>query len=46
MPKMMAEKSTLFVVGSAHLPEKHGMIKLLRRAGYKVTPIKNKKQVS
>ena len=46
MPRIMAEKSTLFYVGAAHLPKKCGMIRLLRRAGYKVTPVKNKKQVS
>lgn len=46
MPKMMAEHSTLFVVGSAHLPQRYGMIRLLRKAGYKVTPVKKEKQVS
>ena len=46
MPKMMAEHSTLFVVGSAHLPQRCGMIRLLRKAGYRVTPVKKEKQVS
>ena len=33
-------QSSLFVVGSGHLPGEKGMIKLLKKAGYKVKPVK------
>lgn len=39
MPKMMAEGSNLFAVGSAHLVGEFGMIKMLRAQGYSVTPV-------
>ena len=40
MPKIMAERSTLFVVGTAHLPKECGIIKLLRKEGYKVKAVR------
>lgn len=33
--------SLLIAVGAGHLPGKEGVISLLRKAGYKVTPVKN-----
>lgn len=41
MPQIMAGGSTLFAVGAGHLPGKLGVISLLKKAGYKVTPLKN-----
>lgn len=41
MPQIMAGNSTLFAVGAGHLPGKQGVISLLKKAGYKVTPLKN-----
>jgi uncharacterized protein YbaP (TraB family) len=41
MPLIMAGGSTLFAVGAGHLPGKLGVISLLKKAGYKVTPLKN-----
>lgn len=40
MPAMMAEGSTLFVVGAAHLVGDEGVVELLRKAGYKVKAVK------
>lgn len=40
MPTIMSEGSTLFVVGAAHLIGDDGVISLLKKAGYKVKPIK------
>ncbi|MGB3463662.1 MAG: TraB/GumN family protein [Cyclobacteriaceae bacterium] len=34
-----ADKSTFFGVGAGHLPGKNGVINLLKKAGYRVTPI-------
>ncbi|NCT76005.1 MAG: TraB/GumN family protein [Chitinophagaceae bacterium] len=34
-------RSLLIAVGAGHLPGKEGVISLLRKAGYKVTPVKN-----
>ena len=45
MPQIMADKSTLFVVGAGHLPKSYGLVRLLRQAGYKVTAVRNKNQV-
>lgn len=42
MKGLMAEKSLLFAVGAGHLPGKEGVIDLLRKAGYTVTPVANK----
>lgn len=39
MPTMMKEKSYLFSVGAAHLLGEHGVLKLLKEKGYKLTPI-------
>lgn len=38
--KAMKEKSTFFGVGAAHLADEEGVIKLLRKQGYKVEPVK------
>lgn len=38
--EMATEKSTFFGVGAGHLPGKNGVINLLIKAGYEVTPIK------
>ena len=39
---LMLEKSLVIAVGAGHLPGENGMINLLRKAGYKVTPLQNK----
>lgn len=39
MPQMLREKSTLFVVGAAHLIDEKGLLQLLRNAGYVVEPV-------
>ncbi|QHI37042.1 hypothetical protein IMCC3317_24200 [Kordia antarctica] len=39
MPEMMQKQSNLFAVGAAHLPGENGVIELLRKQGYKVTPV-------
>jgi len=36
-----AKGSTLFAVGAGHLPGKEGVLELLRKKGYTLTPIKN-----
>jgi uncharacterized protein YbaP (TraB family) len=36
----MSEQPTLFVVGAAHLIGDDGVITLLKKAGYKVKPVK------
>ena len=38
--ELLPVQSSLFVVGSGHLPGEKGMIKLLKKAGYKVKPVK------
>jgi uncharacterized protein YbaP (TraB family) len=38
---ILKEKSTLIAVGAGHLPGEHGMINLLRKAGFTVKPLKN-----
>jgi len=38
---ILKEKPTLIAVGAGHLPGEHGMIMLLRKAGYTVKPLKN-----
>ncbi|MEO7311617.1 MAG: TraB/GumN family protein [Chitinophagaceae bacterium] len=35
------EKSTLFAVGAGHLPGDNGVLNLLRKKGYTLTPMKN-----
>ncbi len=39
---LMPAKSLLVAVGAGHLPGDKGVINLLRKAGYTVTPIENK----
>ncbi len=41
MKSLLPEKSFLFAVGAAHLPGNEGVIELLRKNGYTVTPVKN-----
>jgi len=41
LPTIMNNRSILFAVGAGHLPGDQGVIKLLRKKGYKVTPMKN-----
>ncbi len=41
MPEIMKGKCILFAVGAGHLPGEQGVINLLRKKGYKVTPMKN-----
>ncbi len=38
--QLASEKSTFFGVGAGHLGGKNGVIALLKKAGYKVTPVK------
>jgi uncharacterized protein YbaP (TraB family) len=38
---LMPEKSLLIAVGAGHLPGDQGLISLLSRAGYSVSPVKN-----
>ncbi len=37
--KIAAEKPTFFAVGAGHLGGKEGVLQLLRKAGYRVTPV-------
>jgi uncharacterized protein YbaP (TraB family) len=41
MPAIMKGKCILFAVGAGHLPGEQGVINLLRKKGYKVTPMGN-----
>ena len=38
---LMTEKSLVVAVGAGHLPGDQGLINLLKKAGYKVEPVKN-----
>lgn len=38
---LMAEKTLVLAVGAGHLPGEKGVIGLLRKAGYKVEPVRN-----
>lgn len=40
MPAIMGDKSTLFVVGAAHLPGERGVLELLKKKGYAVEAVK------
>lgn len=40
---LLQDKSLVIAVGAGHLPGDKGVINLLRREGYKVTPVENKK---
>lgn len=42
LKKIMALKSVVVAVGAGHLPGAKGVIELLRKAGYTVTPVENK----
>jgi hypothetical protein len=42
LKKLMPEKSVMVAVGAGHLPGEKGVINLLKKAGYTVTPIENK----
>jgi len=37
----LPKKSLLVAVGAAHLPGENGVIDLLRKQGYTLTPVKN-----
>jgi len=39
---LLPKKSLLIAVGAGHLPGERGVINLLRKAGYKITPVENK----
>ncbi len=39
---LLADKSLVIAVGAGHLPGNNGVISLLRKEGYKVTPVENK----
>jgi uncharacterized protein YbaP (TraB family) len=41
IPNIISGKSVLFAVGAGHLPGEEGVINLLRKAGYKVSPLPN-----
>ena len=40
IPAIMGDKSTLFVVGAAHLPGERGVLELLKKKGYAVEAVK------
>lgn len=40
LPGIMKDKSTLVVVGSAHLPGEEGLLNLLKQKGYNLEPVK------
>lgn len=40
MPQMMKEGPVMFVVGAGHLPGERGVLELLERQGYELTPVK------
>jgi len=42
LKSLMPQKSLLIAVGAGHLPGDKGVISLLRKAGYTVTPLENK----
>jgi uncharacterized protein len=42
LKNLMQEKSLVIAVGAGHLPGENGVINLLRKAGYTVTPLQNK----
>lgn len=39
IPSLIAEKPIMFVVGAGHLPGERGLLALLKKAGYEVTPV-------
>ncbi len=42
LKELLPKKSLVIAVGAGHLPGENGVIKLLRKEGYKVTPVENK----
>jgi len=42
LKSLLPEKSLLIAVGAGHLPGDQGVIELLRKAGYTVTPVENR----
>ncbi len=42
LKSLLPKKSLLIAVGAGHLPGEKGMINLLRKAGYHLTPVENK----
>lgn len=42
MPNIMGQRSTLFAVGAGHLSGENGVISLLKKQGYTLTPMANK----
>ncbi len=42
LKSLMAERSLVIAVGAGHLPGDKGVINLLKKEGYKVTPVENK----
>lgn len=46
MPSLMSKHCILFAVGAGHLPGEQGVINLLRKKGYKVTPMQNIKRIT
>jgi uncharacterized protein YbaP (TraB family) len=42
LKELLPQKSLLIAVGAGHLPGEKGVINLLRKAGYTVTPMENK----
>ena len=41
LPNMMQKSSCFIAVGALHLPGQNGLLKLLEKKGYKVSPISN-----
>ncbi len=46
LKRLLPEKSVLIAVGAGHLPGEKGVINLLRKEGYKVTPVENRIDLS
>jgi hypothetical protein len=40
---LLKEKALFIAVGAGHLPGEKGVINLLRKEGYKLTPVENKR---
>ena len=40
IPQLIHQKSCFIAVGALHLPGENGLIELLKKAGYKVKPVK------
>jgi len=43
---LLSEKALVVAVGAGHLPGEQGVIELLRKEGYKLTPVQNKREKS